>query len=163
MLSFKPTFSLSFFPFNVYVKEAKVYFKWLPKFIGSVGSSLYNICDFPGGSTIKNPPASAGDMGSVLGLGRSLERDMATHGQGNLVGYSPWGCRVEHDLATEQQHICLQVPELSLGFFTLDLFFFWSAHCLWETLGYGAEEVVWIQIVKSFVCTLRRLLWVWES
>ena len=30
MLSFKSTFSLSFFTFNVYVKEAKVYFKWLP-------------------------------------------------------------------------------------------------------------------------------------
>ena len=26
---------------------------------------------FPGGSMVKNPPANAGDMGSVLGLGRS--------------------------------------------------------------------------------------------
>ena len=27
--------------------------------------------DFPGGSVVKNPPSSAEDMGSVLGLGRS--------------------------------------------------------------------------------------------
>ena len=26
--------------------------------------------DFPGGPVFKNPPANAGDMGSVLGLGR---------------------------------------------------------------------------------------------
>ena len=28
---------------------------------------------FPGGLVVKNPPANAGDMGSVPGLGRSLE------------------------------------------------------------------------------------------
>ena len=27
--------------------------------------------DFPGGSVVKNPPASAGDMGSIPGPGRS--------------------------------------------------------------------------------------------
>ena len=26
-----------------------------------------------------------------------------SEGQGSLVCYSPWGCRVRHDLATEQQ------------------------------------------------------------
>ena len=26
---------------------------------------------FPGGSVVKNPPANAGDMGSIPGLGRS--------------------------------------------------------------------------------------------
>ena len=28
-----------------------------------------------------------------------------SHGQRNLVGYSPWGRRVRHDLVTEQQQI----------------------------------------------------------
>ena len=28
--------------------------------------------DFPGGAVVKNPPASAGDMGLIPGLGRSL-------------------------------------------------------------------------------------------
>ena len=28
---------------------------------------------FPGGSMVKNLPANAGDMGSISGLGRSLE------------------------------------------------------------------------------------------
>ena len=27
--------------------------------------------DFPGGTVVKNPPASAGDMGSIPGSGRS--------------------------------------------------------------------------------------------
>ena len=34
---------------------------------------------FPGGSMVKNLPASAGDAGSVPGSGRSLEKEMATH------------------------------------------------------------------------------------
>ena len=58
---------------------------------------------FPSGSDSKNPPANAGDTGSIPGLGRSL-------GEGNsnpvqysclenpldrrsLTGYSPWGCK----------------------------------------------------------------------
>ena len=34
---------------------------------------------FPGGSVVKNPPASIGDAGSIPGSGRSLEKEMATH------------------------------------------------------------------------------------
>ena len=37
---------------------------------------------FPGGSVVKNLPASAGDtedVGSIPALGRSLEEEMATH------------------------------------------------------------------------------------
>ena len=34
---------------------------------------------FPGGSVVMNPPASAEDAGSIPGLGRSLEKEMATH------------------------------------------------------------------------------------
>ena len=34
---------------------------------------------FPGGSVIKNLPANAGDAGSILGLGRSPEKEMANH------------------------------------------------------------------------------------
>ena len=33
---------------------------------------------FPGGSVIKNPPANAGDMGLIPGLGRSPEEGVAT-------------------------------------------------------------------------------------
>ena len=57
---------------------------------------------FPGGSVVKNLPAKAGDAGSISGLGRSLEKEMATHssifawkihGQRSLTGYSPWGLK----------------------------------------------------------------------
>jgi len=38
---------------------------------------------FPGGSVVKNPPASARDMGSILGLKRSPKE-----GHGNPLQYS---------------------------------------------------------------------------
>ena len=37
--------------------------------------------DFPGGPVVKNPPANAGDMGSIPGLGRC---------------HIPWGKRSRH-------------------------------------------------------------------
>ena len=44
---------------------------------------------FPGGSVVKNPPANAGDAGSIPGLGRSLEKEMAT--QSSLLATEiPW-------------------------------------------------------------------------
>ena len=48
-----------------------------------------DLTSFPGGSAIKNPPASAGGMGSIPGLGRSLEEEMATH-PSILVWRIPW-------------------------------------------------------------------------
>ena len=38
---------------------------------------------FPGGSVVKNPPANAGDSGSIPGLGRS-----SGEGSGNQLQYS---------------------------------------------------------------------------
>ena len=61
--------------------------------------------EYPGGSVIKNPPANAGDVGSVRGSGRSSgvgnDNPQPTpvplpgkfHGQSSLVGYSLWGCK----------------------------------------------------------------------
>ena len=58
---------------------------------------------FPGGSAVKNPPANAGDVDLIPGLGRSpggghgnplqyscLENP---HGQRSLAGYSLWSLR----------------------------------------------------------------------
>ena len=53
--------------------------------------------------------ANAGDVGLIPGSGRWKWQPMTvflpgkSHGQRSLVGYSPWGHRVRHDLATEQQ------------------------------------------------------------
>ena len=68
---------------------------------------------FPGGSVVKNLPASAGDVGSVPGSGRSLAEDDGnriqypclekSHGQRSLVGYSPWG-RKELDMTEGLNH-----------------------------------------------------------
>ena len=66
---------------------------------------------FPGGSDVKNPPASAGDPGSIPGSGRSpgegngnpLQHSCLgnpSRGQRSLAGYRPSGCK-ESD-TTEQ-------------------------------------------------------------
>ena len=63
---------------------------------------------FPGGSVVKNPSASAGDVGLIPDRGRSLEKEVATHpvflpgepnGQRNLAGYHPWGCKSQIQLS----------------------------------------------------------------
>ena len=67
---------------------------------------------FLGGAVVKNPPATAGDVGSTPGLGREpLEEEMATHSS-ILTWRIPWteelsrlqflgSQRVEHDWVTE--------------------------------------------------------------
>ena len=56
---------------------------------------------FPGGSEVKNPPANAGDVGSVQGSGRFPWKGKwqptpvflpgKSHGQRSLAGYKLWG------------------------------------------------------------------------
>jgi len=77
--------------------------------------SFETILAVPGGTVIEHPPADAeskrrgfnpwiGNMPwsrkwqpiSVLLSGK-------LHGQRSLAGYNPWGCRVGHNLVTEQQ------------------------------------------------------------
>ena len=56
---------------------------------------------FTDASVVKNPPANAGDMGSILRSGRSpgggrttpVFLPRKTHEQRNLAGYSPWHCK----------------------------------------------------------------------
>ena len=58
---------------------------------------------------VKNSPANAGDACSITGLGRSLEKEMATHSS-ILACEIPWieepgrwGCkRIRHNLRTKQ-------------------------------------------------------------
>ena len=50
---------------------------------GVTGMSEYNMATrkegFPGGSVVKNPPANAGDLGSISGFGEDpLEKEMTT-------------------------------------------------------------------------------------
>ena len=44
---------------------------------------------FPGNSVLKKPPANAGDAGSVPGLGRTLEEELAIHSS-ILAWKIPW-------------------------------------------------------------------------
>ena len=63
------------------------------------GSTLKIESSFPGGLVVKNPPANAGDTGSVAGLERypgegdgnplPIFLPGESHGQRSLVSYSP--------------------------------------------------------------------------
>ena len=44
---------------------------FLPHHFQSVTKSYKSISGLPGGPVVKNPPANAGDMGSISGQGRS--------------------------------------------------------------------------------------------
>ena len=75
---------------------------------------LIVLLGFPGGSVVKNPPANAGDMGSIFVVGRSPGAGNGSPLQYSCLGnpidqeawwatYGPWGHKtVGHDLATEQ-------------------------------------------------------------
>ena len=70
---------------------------------------------FPGGSAVRNSPANAGDTGSIPGLGRALEKEMATHS--SIPAWrNPWteepgglqsmeSQRAGHDLAIKQVYV----------------------------------------------------------
>ena len=88
---------------------------------------LRSLWGFPGGSVVKNLPANAGDIGSIPGPGRFLEKEMATH-SGILALKSPWteepgklqsmgSQRSQTQLSTEQQQEeasdYLKVPKTS--------------------------------------------------
>ena len=69
---------------------------------------------FPSGAVVRNPPASAGDVGSIPRLGRFLEKEIATHSSVPACKV-PWteepgglqsihgGHKKRHDLATKQK------------------------------------------------------------
>ena len=77
---------------------------------------------FPGGSVVKNPPASVGDTGSIPGSGRSLRKGNGNALQYSCLGnptdrgsYSPSGHkRVGHDFTTKQQKFWTQKTQLGI-------------------------------------------------
>ena len=102
---------------------------------------------FPGGSEVKNPPANAGDLGSIPGLGRS-----PGVGNGNPLQYSClrnpmdrgvwWATahgvkKVRHGLATKQQTATIMEKNMKKNI------------CISESLCYTAE-------IKSMVRSLGR-------
>ena len=70
-------------------------------------------------------PANVGDSDSIPGSGRSPEERNGnplpvflsgkSHGQRSLAGYSPWGHKVGHYLATEQAHSSTCVAGAFIG------------------------------------------------
>ena len=98
------------------IREGKGLTENKPKELGK-REHRYQLLGFPGGLDSKESACNVGDLGSIPGLGRSPGGGHGnppqysclrnTHGQGSLVGYSPWG-RKESDMAEQlstAQHI----------------------------------------------------------
>ena len=75
---------------------------------------MERVVSFPGGSVVKNPLPSAGDVGLILGWEDPLEKEMATHSS-TLAWKIPWTeepggpqfmglQRVGHNLVAKQQN-----------------------------------------------------------
>ena len=89
-----------------------------------IGFSLFIFRGFHGGSDGKDSTYNAGDPGSVPWLGRSPgERNGYPlqysclenfYGQRNLVGYSPWCCRVRHNRVTNTFTFHFRVLEMQI-------------------------------------------------
>ena len=73
---------------------------------------------------VKNPPAKQEMHVQSLGLKDPLEKEMTTHSSilaweilwtEEPGGYSLWGCRVGHHLATKQQQVFVIIPVIYTG------------------------------------------------
>ena len=53
--------------------------RWEEKRQSRNNGLYFLLLEFPGGSVVKNPPANAGDAGSIHRLGGPPEKEMATH------------------------------------------------------------------------------------
>ena len=82
-------------------------------------TEAFILLGFPGGSDGKESAYNEEDLGWIPGLETSPGKGNGyplqysylknPHGQGVLVGYSPWGHRVRHDWATKHTHKLLFV------------------------------------------------------
>ena len=82
--------------------------------------ALIPLWGFSGGSVVKNMPANAGDLGSILGWEDPLEREMATHSS-TLAWEIAWTeepgwttvpgvAKSRHDWATEHAYPVIMAP-----------------------------------------------------
>ena len=87
-------------------------YNWNHTILASFCDRLILLGGFPGSSAVKNPPANAGDMGSIPGEEKWQPSPVflpgKSCGQRGLTGYCPWDRkRVEYDLVTKQQQISM--------------------------------------------------------
>ena len=109
------------------------------------GTEMWVGWGFPGGSVVKNPPADSGDVGSIPGLGRSPEEEMATHS--NILAWKiPWteergglqsmGLeRVGHDWVTSTSILAWEIP--------------WTEEPGRVTVHRAAKSQTWLRQLKN--------------
>ena len=108
-------------------------------------SHLHSTEGFPGGSVVKNPPASAGDVGLIPGSGRSAGGENGNPLQDSCLEYSmdrgAWRAAV-HGVTKSQIRLTLSLsssinPEQTLTFFFSTNFPVLDSY-EWDHIIYGA-------------------------
>ena len=91
-----------------------------------------------------------------------------THGQRSLMGYSPWGCRVGHDLATKQQQpssYLIKCPSAWICLIRRDKAFLARSLLKWCYDLYPClciiSEGAWVQFVPLMISILITWLRCW--
>ena len=89
--------------------------------ISDLGIDLNTYKGFLGDSVVKNLPANAGDVSLISALGRSPGEGKKqpipiflpgkSHGQRDLVGYSPWGHKKSQTQLNDQTTITSYLPK----------------------------------------------------
>ena len=123
-----------------------------------ITSSCHKILSFPGGSELKASASNAGDLGSIPGLGRSLEKEMVTHSS-ILAWRIPWmekpgrlqstgSQRVRHDWTTSPSpssfQACLGTTLVSISF--LDWVGNWPEDAFCFLDSFGSRELKELEI-----------------
>jgi len=145
LLTFKSLFSEKILKWESWITDTLLTFIFHVS-TGSLG--------FPGGSVVNNPPANAGDAGSIPGLENPLEEEMTTcssilawkksYEHRNLAGCSPWGHkRVWHDWATQAQ-ACMGSSGKKCATLRLHLASFGMAILLIEEISSLSHSVVFL-------------------
>ena len=104
----------------------------------SPGLILLSLCMFPstGGASGRNPPVNAGgrrDLDSVPGLGRSLEKETATHSS-TLARGIPW---------TEEPGGLQSIVSLRVGHDWSDFTFTFHSHALEKEMATHSSVLAW--------------------
>ena len=114
---------------------------------------LQGYLGLPGGSGGKESACNAGDLGSIPGSGRSLEKEMALHSsilsweiswtERILLGYNLWGCK-ELDTTEWITHIHTRVFGLFSGILLLQ-----TLQLLWTLFKRDSTNLAFYQWVQA--------------
>ena len=135
---------------------------------GEVFIDLYHLMDFPRGSDSKESAYNAGDTGLIPGSGRSLgechRNPLQYSCLGNSMGYSPRGCRVGHDWATNS--FTLTFVPLNGNIYlcntrNIHIFAYWMLPQTPQEILLNIQNIT--TEIKYYLSEIKKKIWTWKN